>query len=323
MEKIGKSLLPLRRRNAIETLLASGLLAANCWPTEVQAAEKQRKPAFVLVHGSWHGAWCFGRITPYLERAGHAVVAPDLPGHGLNARFPRSYGHRPLDAAQFASEKSLIADETLADYATTVAAAVEHAYSLGGGPVILLGHSMGGLPITLVGEAIPQKIKKIVYLTAFMMPDGTSVGTFATDPQGEGAKTAAVMRSDPSVTGALRIDPHSEDPTYVASLKAALAADLSDSDWNAVRNLLTPDVPVGLFGTVVRTTKERWGRVPRVFIRCTEDYAIRPGLQDKFIALADAATPRNLTEVHTLPTSHSAFISRPAELANILLKLSA
>ena len=37
---------------------------------------------FVLVHGSWHGAWCWEALTPRLKAQGHAVIAPDLPGHG-------------------------------------------------------------------------------------------------------------------------------------------------------------------------------------------------------------------------------------------------
>jgi pimeloyl-ACP methyl ester carboxylesterase len=40
------------------------------------------KPMFLLVHGAWHGGWCWEMIAPLLEAAGHKVVAPDLPGMG-------------------------------------------------------------------------------------------------------------------------------------------------------------------------------------------------------------------------------------------------
>jgi pimeloyl-ACP methyl ester carboxylesterase len=49
---------------------------------------------FVLIHGGGHGAWAFGKLRPYLVRAGHSVAAPDLPGHGLNASFPGSFWSR-------------------------------------------------------------------------------------------------------------------------------------------------------------------------------------------------------------------------------------
>ena len=41
---------------------------------------------YVLVHGAWHGRWCWSKLTPLLEKAGHKAVAPDLPGHGENRK---------------------------------------------------------------------------------------------------------------------------------------------------------------------------------------------------------------------------------------------
>ncbi|MEV0592437.1 hypothetical protein [Nonomuraea cavernae] len=61
--------------------------------------------------------------------------------------------------------------------------------------------------------------------------------------------------------------------------------------------------------------------MPRTYIVCTRDMAIRPGLQAKFIAEADAAYPDNPTSVVTLDASHSPFLSKPGELADILIPL--
>src|SRR5690348_7432805 len=58
--------------------------ASRCSCTE----RESRAPAmsvFVLIHGSWHGGWCWERVTPLLRAAGHRVIAPDLPGHGHDA----------------------------------------------------------------------------------------------------------------------------------------------------------------------------------------------------------------------------------------------
>ena len=54
---------------------------------------------YVLVHGSWHGAWCWFKITARLRAAGHTVVVPDMPGHGrdfgtANCEFQRHGGNR-------------------------------------------------------------------------------------------------------------------------------------------------------------------------------------------------------------------------------------
>ena len=49
---------------------------------------------FILVHGAWHGAWCWRRIEPLLRARGHQVLAPDLPGHGDD---PAAVGGQSLD----------------------------------------------------------------------------------------------------------------------------------------------------------------------------------------------------------------------------------
>ena len=83
---------------------------------------------YVLVHGAWHGAWCWNKVAPLLEAKGHTVVAPDLPGHG-DDDTPR-------------------AGVTLESYAKKVADVV----SAQDEKVILVGHSMGGIAITAGAE---------------------------------------------------------------------------------------------------------------------------------------------------------------------------
>jgi len=62
--------------------------------------------------------------------------------------------------------------------------------------------------------------------------------------------------------------------------------------------------------------------VPRSYVICTQDMTIRPALQRRFIADADAAFPSNPTTVHTLDASHCPFLSMPHEVAEIVVKLS-
>jgi pimeloyl-ACP methyl ester carboxylesterase len=106
---------------------------------------------FVLVHGAFHGGWCWYKIVPLLEAKGHRVLAPDLPGLGDD--------HTPL------------ADLSLAAWTDSVAAKLH----VLGTPVILVGHSRGGIVISEVAERVPEHVSALVYLTAFLVSDGESL----------------------------------------------------------------------------------------------------------------------------------------------------
>jgi pimeloyl-ACP methyl ester carboxylesterase len=99
---------------------------------------------FALVHGAWHGAWCWARVTPLLERRGHRVVAPDLPSEDPAATFD--------------------------DYAGVVIRALADA----GDDVVVVGHSLAGNTIPLVAARRP--VRRLVYLCALIASPGVSFG---------------------------------------------------------------------------------------------------------------------------------------------------
>jgi pimeloyl-ACP methyl ester carboxylesterase len=283
----------------------------------------QAKLPFVLVHGAWHGAWCYERLIPELAAHGHPAVARDLPAHGLNARFPRAYARRPLDPAAFATEPSPVAGTTLDDYADSVLATIDQVLALGHEQVVLVGHSMGGVAITAAAERAPRKIARLVYLTAFMPQSGVPAVSYIQSPENEGELVGPQFRADPAQVGALRIDQRSDDAAYRANTRLAFFGDVDEAQFEAVAGLLTPDVPVAPFATPIATTPDRWGSLARHYIRCNQDRAIRPALQRRFIAEADAFTPGNPTVVHELDSSHSPFLSQPRALARLLAEVAA
>ncbi len=222
-------------------LLAAGLGSAN--------AQATAKTAFVLVHGSWHGGWCWGQVEPVLNDAGFMTVAVDLPGHGLNARLPGTFGSRPLDAAAFATDPSPLAGITIGQYAQGVIEGAERARAAGAEKVIAVGHSMGGVPITFAAAGSPQLFDGLVYVAAIAPTPGKPAGAYLElKDQHENGKLGPAIVADPAVIGALRIDPRSTDPAYLEKLKVALAADVDDALLATVLHLLTPEAPVSIYG---------------------------------------------------------------------------
>jgi pimeloyl-ACP methyl ester carboxylesterase len=105
---------------------------------------------FVLVHGAWHGAWCWDRVVPHLRAAGHAVVAPDLPAHGADAT--------PWWRASLGGYARRVCDAARAP-----------------GRVIAVGHSLGGLVVTEAAAREPDRFAAIVYVGAFAPLRGESL----------------------------------------------------------------------------------------------------------------------------------------------------
>jgi pimeloyl-ACP methyl ester carboxylesterase len=126
---------------------------------------------------------------------------------------------------------------------------------------------------------------------------------------------------DPAAIGATRIDARSTDPAYRSLLKAAFYADLSEADFVQAAAQLHCDEPNAAALTLSDITPERFGRVPRHYIRCTRDCAIPVASQDHMITAVDHAIG-DRTMIHTLDSSHSPFASQPAALAAILIDVA-
>jgi len=101
---------------------------------------------FVLIHGAWHGAWCWEKLVPELEALGHEAVAVDLPGHGLRQNERATVGSYRQAAAEVIEEGD-----------------------------VLVGHSMGGYVMTLGADAVPAKVSRMIFLAAGLPVEGKSM----------------------------------------------------------------------------------------------------------------------------------------------------
>jgi pimeloyl-ACP methyl ester carboxylesterase len=280
------------------------------------------KPAFVLIHGGWHNHSAWDKIVPILKANGFAALTLDLPGAGVNSIAPTSLGHHPFDPAAFAAEPSPVAGITQEQRTQAVVALVKQAASLGDGKVVLVGHSAGGMTISAVAEQVPDLLLAVVYLAGFMVPNGMPLLAMLQHETMSSALSPGLFVGDPAAIGATRINAGSTDEAYRSLLKASFYGDVSESDFAHVASQLHCDESNAGALAPSEITPARFGTVPRHYIRCTQDCAIPLTGQDHMIATVDAAIGGKTT-THTLESSHSPFLSQPANLSKILIEICA
>ena len=237
---------------------------------------------FVLVHGAFHGAWCWVKAIPALEARGCRAVAIDLPGFG--------------------DDRTPIADISLDGNAAAVAAAVRRERE----SVVLVGHSLGGVSIAAACELVPKRVRLAIYLAAFLPRDGDSVASLSASPAArkDSGPSAFVRAAD-----GLSFSPVPE------RARGIFYSRCSDADVAyAVPRFRAQ--PYSVQKSVLHLTAERYGRVPRAYIECLHDNAISLGLQ------RDMAAKSGCRDVVSLPTDHSPFFSAPELLAETLIDLA-
>lgn len=259
-------------------------------------------PTFVLVHGSGSNSYGWSAVLAELGLRGHRTVAVDLPGHGPGAYFPVSY-QSPQDLERLSTEPSPIGGVTLADFAEHVVGVVRAAHR--NGPVILVGQSLGGATLNAVANRVPELVAHLVYASAFCATRHTSVTELMMTPEGSSSSLFKIPPfKTPPELGVNRINWRSADPAFFAVMKEALAADRTDAEVRAILATLEPDESAAIGTADSRGLADRWGRVPRTFLRFTEDRSIPLPLQDLMIREADATTPRNRFRVRSIAAPH-------------------
>jgi pimeloyl-ACP methyl ester carboxylesterase len=236
---------------------------------------------FVLVHGAWHGGWCWQRVTALLQKAGHRVHAVTLTGLGERAHLlsPSITLDTHIDDVL-----KLIEAEELSD-------------------VVLAVHSYAGMIGTAVADRLVRRLKHLVYVDAVVPKPGeswSSTQSSATQQQRLGAAQASRHFSFPA-----------PDPEVFG---------LHDADHAWVKRRQTPH-PGNTYQAPLDFDVQRVAAVPRTFVNCTQPAlaTIEPSrLRVKDPKFWDGAWLPN-SKIVEIKTGHDPMVSEPAALVQILV----
>lgn len=224
----------MQRRNFLSnTALMAPAIAAAAVSSIANAQTASTKRTFVLVHGAWHGGWCWARVADRLRAVGHTVFAPTLSGLGERSHLISAQIN--LDT-HITDVINVIEWEELTD-------------------VILVGHSYAGTIISGVADRIPSRLSKLIYLDSQLLDQGTSL--FDTLPKEMVATRLKTIRETGGGVGAASISP-----------AAFGIKDPADLAWVARR--LTPH-PVGVYSQPFILKNPLGNGVSKALIDCTVD----------------------------------------------------
>ena len=238
----------------------------------------------VLVHGAWHGGWCFAKTLDALKAKGVSAIAPDLPGHGADTG--------PLGGLAQDAQR------------------IREVVAATSGPVVLLGHSYGGLVISEAASdpVTAARVQHLVYLCAIVTAPGQTF--FSVTADHSRSLLGPLIRADDDGLSTI-------DTSDVAATKAVFYADCSDDDVALAAANLSAQ-PLANMSSAI--SGDPLATLAATYIRCTEDRTIPIQVQDALIASASASA-RSL-ETITMTASHSPFFSMPDALAGHLAVLA-
>jgi pimeloyl-ACP methyl ester carboxylesterase len=236
-----------------------------------------KSPVFVLVHGAWHGGWCWQHVSAYLRAAGALVYTPTLSGLGEHKGNLTAAIDLDIHIADIVN---LLNMEDLHD-------------------VVLVGQSYGGLVITGVADRAPARLRKLVFLDSLLAEHGQSLVSLQPEAGQEALRQMAAP-SDGLLLPAL-------PAAYFGVTKPAL------NQW--VEERLTPQ-PYRTLTQPLVLTQPFGNHLPLVYIECDT-----PSLDviQPFVARTQAS---EAWQNYTLHEGHSAMLTAPRQLADLLESLS-
>ena len=236
---------------------------------------------FVLVHGAWHGGWCWWKTAPLLRQAGHTALTPSLTGLGERAHLAHLIPPAALNLDLHVRDiAQLLESDDISD-------------------AILVGHAYAGMVITGVAELVPERIAGLVYVNGVAPGDGEAMVDQLEAVRGP--DFVARIRGY-IADGALFMSA----PTTAEEIAARWA--ITDPDDQAFMLPRLSPQPTLTFAQPVRPGRPEAAALRREFVLCSES---------GFESVAERAAASGWG-VHHIDTGHDPMITAAEELADIL-----
>ena len=236
---------------------------------------------FVLVHGAWHGGWCYKRVAQVLREAGHEVYTPTLTGLGERSHLMSPAVNLDTHVQDIIN---VIRWQELSD-------------------LVLCGHSYGGMVITGVADKVPDKIKALVYLDAFVPHNGEAIAD----------------RLDPELLAGMRDEAKQHGDGYLMSPIPAEVFKVNERDAAWVDQMCVKH-PLVCFVQKISLTGAHTQVRKRTYVLATSWGSPPPS---PFIPIAEGLKTDKDWKVVNLPCGHDVMLDLPRETADILLAASA
>lgn len=217
-----------------------------------------------LIHGAWHGAWCWEKVVPQLQ-SNYNILNLNLPG--------RNY-QQPGDLKGI----------NLSTYVENVVQQLEKISD----PIVLVGHSMAGMVISQVAEHIGHKLSALVYIAAFVPKHHESLFDITRLGDGPGISTEFIANQ-------------SENYIDLKKSERTLSLFLNTSPNEAAQvamNKLNKE-PFMAFVEKSDISTSAFQNIPQFYIKCLRDQAVPPAFQDRMIAKLNQPTVLELDADHS------------------------
>ncbi len=225
---------------------------------------------YLLIHGAYHGAWCWEKVKEYLEDGGDTVYTLDLPGHGLDKTDRNKVGIEQYVANVY----NFVIDNNLTD-------------------LVLVGHSFAGVVITKVMEKIPERIAKIVFISAIILDNGEMFFDFLP----EAVKEKYTNQANENGLGSVL--------PYYDSLRERFFNDIKDiEEFSKIFEKLTPQ-PLMPYQEKIYLNNIKDVNIPMFYIFLKNDISLpRESFEKMSLKLLNTIKTLELESDHEIMFSH-------------------